>query len=85
MHGGLQLRWQSVNFQPDANVGNVVVGVIAFTYAVFGKCLVRVQRGALAHVDERGAGSAVRVQMQRVKPVKQGADDAGWTVLVRVD
>lgn len=59
--------------------------VIAFTYAVFGKCFIRVQRGALAHVDERGVGRAVRVQMRWIKLLKHGGNDAVRTLLVRVD
>ena len=45
----------------------------------------RIQHGAFAHVDEFRGGRAVRVHVRRVKPLKNGGNDAGWAVLVRVD
>jgi len=67
--------------EPDANVGN---GNRAYIYAVFCIRFVRMQYSARLHVDEGGSFSAVRVQVRRVKLLKNGGNDATNGVLVRM-
>jgi hypothetical protein len=78
-----QLRQrQHIDFQPDANV---FIDCIVMVDAVFGECFVRIQHSARLHVEERGFHGAVRVQMRRIKLVKNGGNDGmGGGFLVRI-
>jgi hypothetical protein len=60
----------------------IVVGF--WGYSVFCIRFVRMQYSARLHVDEGGSFSAVRVQVRRVKLLKNGGNDATNGVLVRM-
>jgi hypothetical protein len=79
------MQGQHVDFEPDANVFIDWIGFIGGCgYAVFGIRFVRIQYGSRLHVEERGFHGAIRVQMRRVKPLKNGGNDIMGGVLVRI-
>lgn len=75
------IDWFDVNFKSNANVRSFIW--TAWNNAILSKRFVRVQRGSLSHIDEHGVRCAVRMQVWRIQPLKNGHNDAVWSVLVR--
>lgn len=75
------MQRQHIDFQANANVGN---NVFIVGYAIFRKRFVWIYYGARPHVDERGFNGAIRVQVRRIKLLKNGGNDIMGCVLVRI-